>query len=164
MQEKVDRIISKGREFLGIPYDPWNPEVSLYGDKGPFWSFNGPAPGFLAVKKGLLNCVGFINVLRRELGLEIPGAAEQSFYAGGTYEWYVYLDSRKKLQPFKEGVNYPRGSLLLRKFHSQADDGHLAILTGKNTVLHSIRDHGVCQTELWKGYYDAVCLPEDWLQ
>jgi hypothetical protein len=164
MEEKIDHILAKGKEYSRVRYKPWNPKASCYGDNGPFWAFNGPAPELIAVKAGLLNCAGLINVLRRELGLEIPGATEQSFYAGGTYEWYVYLDSRKKLGPFYIGYDYPRGTLLLRRFHNELDDGHLAIVSGKNTVLHSIHGQGVCETEIRKRYYDVACLPKDWLQ
>lgn len=163
MEEKVEFILSKGNEYIGIPYKAWHPNLSCYGDKAPFWAFNGPVPELLAVKKGFLNSAGLINLLRRELCLEVPGAFEESIYAGNSYEWYIYLDSYKKLKPFKEGVYYPRGTLLLRRFHSQRDEGHLAIISGKNTVLHSIRSHGVCETEITNGYYHAICLPKDWL-
>jgi hypothetical protein len=163
MEERVGIILSKGKEYMGIPYKAWHPNLSCYGDKGPFWAFNGPPPDFSAVKTGLLNSAGLINLLRRELFLEVPGAFEESIYAGGTYEWYVFLDSYKKLKPFKEGVTYPLGTLLLRRFHSQRDEGHMAIISGKNTILSSIRSHGVCETEISRGYYHAVCRPEDWL-
>lgn len=163
MQEKVDILLSKAKEYIGIPYKPWNPNLSLYGDHGPFWSFNGPEPSFDRVKKELLNCVGFINVLRRHLNLEIPGATEQTYYAGGTYEWFVYLDSRGKLRPYREGKEYPRGTLLIRRFRDQNDDGHVAIVIGKNRVIHSIRSLGVCEGPLWEGYYEYACLPHDWL-
>ena len=164
MEIKVRRALAKAEEYMGIPYSAWRPDVSCYGDHGPFWSYNGPAPSFDRVKRELLNCVGLINVVRRDLGLEIPGADEQRYYAGGTYEWFTYLDHKKKLKKFEPSRIYPDGTLLLRCFRSQEDDGHVAIICGPNQVVHSIRDQGVCRSQIWPDYYEYVCAPADWLQ
>jgi hypothetical protein len=164
MEARIQRCLAKADEYIGIPYSGWNPDVSCYGDHGPFWSFNGPAPSFDRVKRELLNCVGLINIIRRDFGLEIPGAAEQTYYAGGTYEWYTYLDRKRKLKPFDPTKQYPKGTLLLRCFRDQDDDGHLAILRDKQKVVHSIRAGGVTHGGIWPDYYEFVCAPEDWLQ
>lgn len=164
MESKVHYILAKADEYIGIAYSAWNPDVSCYGDHGPFWSYNGPAPSLDRVKQELLNCVGLINVLRRELGLAVPGAAEHKYYAGGTYEWYSYFDFQKKLEPYDSKKEYPRGTLLLRRFRNQEDDGHLAIIRNKKQVIHSIKVYGVRHDIIWQDYYEYVCLPEDWLQ
>ncbi len=178
MEERVQRCLAKANEFIGIPYSPWNPNVSCYGDHGPFWSFNGPAPTTEQVKEGLLNCVGLVNVIRRDLGLEIPGATDQSFYAGGTHEWCTYLNTLGHLQSFKITKVYPKGTLLLRRYRSEQDDGHVAIVSDKRQIIHSVRRDddneygivsirgagGVKKDIIWRGYYDYACPPEGWLQ
>jgi hypothetical protein len=164
MESKIQRCLAKADEYIGIPYSGWNPNVSCFGDHGPFWSFNGPAPSFDRVKRELLNCVGLINVIRRDLGLEIPGAADQTYYAGGTYEWYMYLDRKKKLHSFDPKKTYPKGTLLLRCYRDEEDDGHLAIIRDKQKVVHSIRAGGVKHDIVWPNYYEYACAPEDWLQ
>jgi cell wall-associated NlpC family hydrolase len=164
MESRVQQALAKADEYIGILYSPWNPNASCYGDHGPFWSFNGPAPSLERVERELLNCAGLINIIRRELGLKIPGAAEQTYYAGGTYEWFTYLDRKKKLHHFDSTKHYPKGTLLLRCFRNKDDDGHLAIVRGKQKVIHSIRNYGVIHDSVWPTYYEFVCLPEDWLQ
>lgn len=162
--ERVEYILSKAEELIGIEYNPWNPNISCYGNHGPFWAFHAPCPSLDLIKKGQLNCAGFINILRRDLNLEIPGAFDESYYAGGTYEWYIYLDSREYLVAFQKNIDYPRGTLLLRRYRDVEDDGHLAIVTGRDTVVHSIKGKGVTHDSLWPDYYEYVCYPEDWLQ
>lgn len=161
--EIVDAILFIAEQFLGIPYKPWDPNVTCYGNHGPFWAFHAPCPTLMEIKKGQMNCAGFINLLRRVYDQEIPGVYEESYYAGGTYEWYIYLDSREILIPFDKNMDYPRGTLLLRKYRDEKDDGHLAIITGKGTVIHSIKEKGVVHDSLWPGYYEYVCFPMDWI-
>ncbi len=163
MDSRIQLILQKAKTFLGIAYSPWIPSKSCLGDCGPFWAFNGPPVSLKKIQCELLNCVGLINVLRRELSLEIPGVTTESFYAGGTYEWCLYLQNQEKLLPFDPTISYPLGTLLLRNFHSIEDEGHLAILSGPNQVIHSIREKGVIQASLWKDYFEFVCLPNNWL-
>ena len=163
MDSRIQTAIKKANEYIGIPYSPWIPSKSCFGDHGPFWSYNGPAPSFDKITKELLNCVGLSNVIRRFFQLEIPGVKEESFYAGGTYEWFLYLQNKQKLQPFNPSTVYPKGTLLLRCFHSEEDEGHLAIVTGPSTVIHSIRTRGVTNDMLWENYFEFACLPEHWL-
>jgi hypothetical protein len=67
-----------------------------------------------------------INLVCREFCVEIPGVAERSPYAGGTYEWCKYLNSKGALSRFVEGE-----ILLLRRYFSESDQGHIAILCVK---------------------------------
>ncbi len=164
MDSRISFILEKAKSFLGIAYSPWIPSKSCLGDSGPFWSFNGPPVPLEKIQSELLNCVGLINVLRRELHLEIPGVTNESFYAGGTYEWCLYLQTKEKLLPIDPKITYPIGTLLLRDYHSIEDEGHLAIVIGPNQVIHSIREKGVIQDSLWEDYFEFACLPENWLQ
>ncbi len=157
-------VISFGKLYLRIPYRWWDPNVSCYGDCGPFWAFEGPPPSLLQVQKGQLNCAGFVNVVCRHLGIKIPGVEDKSYYAGGTYEWFVYLDAKRKLHPFIAGTEYPVGSLLLRRYRSEQDQGHLAIAFGPGKVIHSYPEKGVCIDRIYEKYYEFVALPADWIQ
>ena len=164
MNTTVELILKKAKECLGIPYSPWIPSKSCLGDHGPFWAFHGPPVPLEKIQQELLNCVGLINVVRRDLGLEIPGVSTESFYAGGTNEWVHYLLHQDKLTPFDASISYPPGTLLLRGYHTDEDEGHVAILTGPKTVIHSIRVHGVTNDMIWENYFEFACLPEYWLQ
>jgi cell wall-associated NlpC family hydrolase len=157
-------IISYAKRYLGVPYRSWDPAVSCYGDSGPFWAFEGAPPPLSRIKKELMNCAGFMNVLCRHLGIKIPGTEDESYYAGGTYEWYVYLDGKKKLHPFVEGKDYPVGSLLLRRYKSEEDQGHLAIVFGPKKVIHSYSEKGVTIDRIYEKYYEFVSLPGEWIQ
>ncbi len=157
-------VISVGKLYLRVPYRFWDPNVSCYGDCGPFWAFEGGAPPRQRVQKEQLNCAGFVNVVCRHLGIKIPGVEEQSYYAGGTYEWYVYLDGKKRLHPYVEGVDYPAGSLLLRRYRSEQDQGHLAIVFGPGKVIHSYPEKGVCIDRIYEKYYEFVSLAAEWIQ
>ena len=156
-------VISYAKLYLGISYRCWDPTVSCYGDSGPFWAFEGAAPPLARVKKEYLNCAGLLNVICRHMGIKIPGTDDESYYAGGTYEWFVYLDRKKKLRPFVEGHEYPVGSLLLRRYKSEEDQGHLALVFGHGKHIHSWPEVGVCITQIEKNYYEFVALPADWI-
>ena len=42
-------------------------------DKGPFWCVNEKTPLMMQVKKSGLNCTGLANLVRRHMGLQVPG-------------------------------------------------------------------------------------------
>lgn len=157
-------VINLAKLYLGIPYRWWDPNVSCYGECGPFWAFPGGVPSIPRIQKEHLNCAGLLNIICRHLGVEIPGVAEHSYYAGGTYEWFVYLDRNKKLRPYVEGTEYPVGTLLLRRYRSEDDQGHLAFVYGQGKHIHSWPEGGVCVTPIEKDYYEFVALPADWVQ
>ena len=146
---------------------------------------------FDTIKQKGINCVGLINIIRRCLALKIPGL-KKSNYAGGTYEWYKYLKKHKKLHKFNINKSYPSGTILIRKYKSETDQGHVAIIKNNNdeTVLeqklihaysNTILSHeyntqkyfepgltiddSVSQSHSWylEGTYTHVCLPENWL-
>jgi hypothetical protein len=98
------------------------------------------------------------------MGIKIPGVEENSYYAGGTYEWFVYLDAKKKLRTFVEGTDYPIGSVLLRRYRSEEDQGHVALVFGPGKVIHSYPEKGVCIDRIYANYYEFVALPADWIQ
>jgi uncharacterized protein YycO len=67
------------------------------------------------------------------------------------------------LHPFKSWLIYPEGTLLLRKYRSEEDQGHLAIYMAANSIVHSWPETGSCFATIEPHYYEYVCLPEDWM-
>ena len=65
--------------------------IQSYGDSNDEIDFD-------SVAENGINCVGLLNIIRRTLGLEVPGVIEEKKYSGGTYEWYKYLKKNKKLK------------------------------------------------------------------
>tara|TARA_B100001094_G_C18184610_1_gene802972 strand:+ start:2904 stop:3476 length:573 start_codon:yes stop_codon:yes gene_type:complete len=144
---------------------------------------------FDIIKENGINCVGLINIIRRCLNLEIPGLNESN-YAGGTYEWFKYLKKNKKLKKFNINKIYPNGTLLLRDYKNEFDQGHVAIIyeSNKENILESKLLHAYANTGFNKfnnkhvepgltidselqishnwfenGTYTHICLPENWL-
>lgn len=148
---------------LGIPYRFWDPAVSCAGDHGPFWAFNGPLPTREQMEEGQMNCAGFLNLVCRALGVPIPGADAQYYYAGGTKVWVDYLKDNGVLKPFKPWIVYPEGTLLLRDYKSEEDQGHIAFYMGPNSIAHSWPEGGTCFATIQPHYYEFVCLPEGWM-
>lgn len=149
--------------LLDVPYKFWNPNVSCAGDHGPFWAHNGPLPSHKAIEEGQMNCAGFLNLLCRSQGISIPGADEKDYYAGGTRVWHDYLQQKGVLHPFRPWLLYPKGTLLLRNYRSEEDQGHLALYMGPNSIVHSWPETGSCFATIQPYYYEFVCLPEDWM-
>jgi cell wall-associated NlpC family hydrolase len=157
----MEHLLQYGKTFLGIPYRAWNPEQSCLGDHGPFWAFPGAVPHLQIVQKEQMNCAGFINLLCRKQGKPIPGVAEASYTAGGTGDWYLFL--KEKLICYDPTVVYPAGTLLLRRYRNEEDQGHLAVSLGDGTVLHSWTTQGVAIDTTFPDYYEFSCRPEDWI-
>jgi hypothetical protein len=150
--------MSYAEQFLGIPYRWWNPSVSCCENTGPFWASEGPEVPIGEVQKGQMNCAGLLNLICRKFGLEIPGAKEKFFYAGGTRCWWLYFERKGLLQPFDPLVEYPKGTLLLRDYKSEDDQGHIAFVYDRTRVLHSWPDNGVAIEETAPNYYEAVVV------
>jgi hypothetical protein len=53
--------------------------------------------------------------------------------------------------------------LLLRRYVSEDDQGHLAIYMGPNSIVHSCPERGSCYDTIQPDYYEFVCLPDDWM-
>jgi hypothetical protein len=112
---------------------------------------------------GHMNCAGFINVLCLHEKKLIPGIHSKSFYAGGTAMWHSFLDDRS--EPFDLSKDYPNGTLLLRNYRSENDQGHLAVLVSSKTIAHSWPEKGVLLEDLstfleTNGHaYFEVCVP-----
>jgi len=145
-------------------------------NRSPFWVDNSTAPPAELVKREGCNCAGLINLIRRKLNLSIPGVEFKLYYAGGTYVWFEYLKYFNFIDNLDLDSEYPIGTLLIRKYRSLEDQGHLAILltTGRlldQKVLHCYPEKGiqiddkVSLSHYWlpNGYYEYICKPDYWL-
>lgn len=167
----------------------WNSDMKDCGPQA--YSESNEDVNFENIKKKGINCVGLINIIRRSLDLEIAGFGISN-YAGGTYEWYKYLKKNKKLEKINFKKSYPYGTLLIRKYKNEYDQGHLGIVQECNhnetildqKLLHAYAlenfdennpnkhikpgltiDNKVKISHNWfdKGTYTHICLPENWL-
>lgn len=149
--------------LIGTRYVWWTADMP---DCGPmaYASNDKSVPNEIEVKITGMNCVGLINLMRRFKGLDVPGVKEQEKYAGGTYVWFNYLLERDLLKSYIEEETYPLGTLLLRPYTNEQDQGHVAVVCANNKVLHCYPQAGLCiENFAWKDYYTHVCAPADWL-
>jgi hypothetical protein len=169
--KKVNKAINYVKKFKGMKYKYFaNDKKWPEKDEAPFWIQNAKPPPFSKVYKDGANCAGLMNLVRRFMGLDIPGDAK---YAGGTHDWFSYLKKRKILEKINHNKVYPPGTLLLQNYNPK-DQGHVActIDSSKKGILdskmiHNINGEGTVITQL-KYYprYDRfthICLPQNWL-
>ena len=165
--------------LMNIRYQWWLEGPT--GTEAPFYAENGPPPPLYQIKSNGLNCAGFINLLCRYQGLEVPGVKEGLWNAGGTSLWFHTLQKEGRLKRFEPTQHYPEGTLLLRGYTSVFDQGHLAITMGMNRIAHCYPDDpnpvpntlvkpGVLIEPLnlsmawgFDGYYTHTVAPEDWI-
>lgn len=127
--------------MLGIPYRWYDENVDTFNGIDKFWCENTPAPSAFEIIKNdkSIVCTGFINLLRRKLGLDIPGLDGNirgkykelyRKYPGGTGAWFLYLNQRKCLEKLDMNMKYPKGTLLLARFknNGEFDQGHAAVV------------------------------------
>lgn len=163
-------IIDYIQELIGTSYVWWK-EGDTISSKAPFWAEDYNIPSSELIKKSGCNCAGFINLICRFANLYIPGLKMNLAYAGGTYIWYQQLRENKLLEPFRPESNYPPGTLLLRDYTSELDQGHIAIVLDNYKLAHCYPDKGITIDEsylvshnwLSGGYYTNICMPEKWL-
>jgi hypothetical protein len=189
--DTVHAALQYARSFLGIPYK-WHRADEPIAPDDKFWASNEPltitAEAIRQAGKSIV-CTGLVNLVRRHLGLTVPGF--DTPYPGTTGAWFSYLATAERLEPITMHAHYPAGTLLLRDFDSiEADQGHVAILAEApagepitaGTLLHAYADvpyddaaEGPAGTtgftpfseshayDSEKGYYTHICRPEDWI-
>lgn len=158
---------------------------------GPFWVSNSEAPPSGDVMAESCTCTGLINLMRRKIGLEIPGLDRPDYeFPGGTWCWFNHLKKKGKLKNFNINMIYPKGTLLLRPYRNESEQGHMAVVYTDNPrnvlyakLIHSYSKDGtphpgrkglygvkidaaVGMSHFWdpKGFYTHACLPKDWLR
>jgi hypothetical protein len=189
-KNRTERALRFARSLVGVPYVCWD-GGEILGNRGPFWASNEPIPPASRIKLQGCSCAGLINLIRRQLRLQVPGVAELGDrFAGGTYTWFRYLQKRGALIEFDSAKSYPRGTLLIRRYKGPQDQGHLAVVLSEHRrgvlyakLLHCysldanprpgskarggvLIDSAVGISHFWKpeGYYTHASLPEGWLR
>lgn len=186
--ELINKTINYAKEFNNFPYKCCGkqPPKNIINDKGPFWFSNEKPPELNKIKKIGLNCVGFINLIRRFNRLQVPGKVTGQKltplikkWPGSTSAWFHYLKNEERLEIIDFKKIYPKGTLLLQDFNSN-DQGHVAFtINGENnlfesTIIHSINNKNIDKKyqkviiEKVKDYYNYkrfthICLPQNWL-
>ena len=174
----MDFIIKYLKKYEGMKYTKYNFKTPIMDKNEPFWVSNTKLPEFSYIYEKGSTCVGLINIVRRHLGLKIPGLEENYNCPGGTGSWFKYLNEKDRLLEIDFFSVYPNGTLLLQDFNV-IDQGHVAVVTETNgTLLESIIIHNIndnCNEKYNKVIIEKlndypnnkrfthICLPENWL-
>jgi len=174
---------------MKMPYRWWDTDNDKSID--PMYAHNSFSEIDLdKVQKNGLNCAGVINLVRLNLGLQVPGVDEKHKWAGGTTIWFRYLKKKNWLEPFDLEKRYPKGTLLIRNYTSKYQQGHVAVIVSdnkeiqpwENYLIHSIPEvrpkilpkgpvsFGMRKMKIIESYnlsenqqYTHVVLPKYWL-
>lgn len=118
----IDDCLFYALSLVGIPYR-WYREGEHITGTDKFWASNEPAPSAVQIRDNDLSivCAGLINLMRRYVGLPVPGVdgsmgEDGVKWPGTTSAWFKYLKMQGKLEPIYTVKKYPRGTLLLRPF------------------------------------------------
>lgn len=188
--KKVCKAIRYAKRFENFPYKLCGSQPpNTTKDYEPFWFQNEKPPELNVVKKKGLSCVGLANLVRRYMGLQVPGKVTGQKlkpivkkWPGSTSAWFHYLKTEKRLEKIDFNKVYPKGTLLLQDYNPK-DEGHVAftINSSKNgliesKIIHSINDRDRATGKIYKkvtiekvkDYYNYkrhthICLPQNWL-
>lgn len=141
----IRSVMQYATTLLNIPYR-WHKNGDKISSTDKFWAENGPIVTAQYIKEhnNSIVCTGLINLMRRFMGLTIPGidgtlGQDGIDFPGTTGIWFYYLHSKGRLQTIDINKNYPSGTLLIRNFRDlETDQGHVAVLY--NQGIHSIMD------------------------
>jgi len=154
----IESAIEYATTLIGSPFRWYDPESDSFNGTDKFWCENAPPPSVSDIIENdkSIVCAGFPNLLRRKLGLCIPGLNGNingkykeyyKKYPGGTGAWFLYLFQRKRLEKLDMKKRYPKGTLLLARFKdNETDQGHLAVVYADNKtindqlIIHSVPD------------------------
>ena len=134
----------------------------------------------LLKKEGCV-CVGFSNLVRRFMNLDIPGkikGRKVHFWPGGTEAWFSYLKKEKRLEKIDFNKVYPKGTLLVQNFNPK-DQGHIAITINSSKkglletkIIHNVAEKGrtfygtyIHKVKDYSNYkrHTHICLPQNWI-
>ena len=100
----IKEALNFAKKLENFKYACWKPSIGFPTIDGPpFWSVNEKVPDLKTIKDNGLCCTGLANLIRRYLGLQIPGhitlnnQKKRSKYTGTTGEWFIYLKKNKNL-------------------------------------------------------------------
>ena len=177
----IKNVLEYAKTLLGIKYALWE-GGSLTTNVYPFYVNVPPSDMNISFfRKHGMNCAGFINILLWKFGRGVPfsGDAEVDEWRGGTYFWHHYFDKIGALKVFDIDAKYPVGTLFLRKYVDEKEQGHVAVLCELDSmcgkIIHSYKDErlgygGVAINTLRdshfiepEGFYQFAVLPKNWL-
>jgi cell wall-associated NlpC family hydrolase len=150
------KVIEYGKQFIGTKYEWW--KGGEIPTKAPMWAeHNKQAPEKKEISS--VNCAGLLNLIWRHFGIELPYSPRGGI--GGTLAYYEYYS--KTLEIFDPQKTYSQGTLLLRKYRNEDDQGHVALIADDQFVLQAIPDEGVTLKYTLKeshaGYFYEFTVP-----
>lgn len=111
----------------------WWYKGDAINENGPFYYENKTPPSIEQMQNEGINCAGLINVLFRYMKKKLPSEG------GGTEGWFQHFNrnviGKNNLLPINLNKDYPTGTILLRDYHNEKDQGHLAIVYDGNKKL-----------------------------
>ena len=136
-------------------------------------SYINEIPKIEFIKQNGINNSGFINLLRQKSGKKVIGNGEIK-------DWFDYFECNKLIHEFDYKVDYPIGTLFIRKYYNVQDQGHLAVYYSKGkdnnvffgNIIHAYSNNNSCvgitnfgesYFSYENGYYEYIVLPKDWL-
>lgn len=150
--KQINKVITYAKSLIGVPYR-WHRDGDSIQPDDKFWAENGPVVTREEIDQSdkCIVCTGLINLMRRFMGLSIPGLdgklndIEGNKFAGTTGIWFAYLDRAGRLEPIDVNRKYPKGTLVIRDFSDvETDQGHVAVVideSGDNIldqrIIHS---------------------------
>lgn len=162
-----------------IKYKWWF-EGDIIDKNGPFYYENEKVPNIEQMQKEGINCAGLINICFRYLEIKLPTEG------GGTDGWFLHYSKKLNMFPINLEFIYPVGTILLRNYSSEQDQGHLAIVYDstrkiKDTkIIHAyccgdmnrilndpgivVEDFSVSHAWFKNGTYTHVLLPCQWMK
>lgn len=191
-KKEVNKAIRYAKKFENYPYTLCGnqPPKNTINDKGPFWFSNEKPPEMNIIKKKGMNCVGLANLVRRYMGLQIPGkvigqklTSIVKLWPGSTSAWFHYLKTQKRLEKIDFNKVYPKGTLLLEDFNPK-NSGHVAITINsskkgllESKIIHALNWRNNEPKKLFRKVsieklkeserpyklYTHICLPQNWL-
>ena len=115
-----------------IKYKYWF-DGDLINEEAPFYSINKDLPPLKEIEKNGINCAGLINIFCRKFS-KIPFLTEYDIVddknvtnKGGTDSWFLHLYKNNLLEKINIFKSYPTGTLLVRNYINEYNQGHLAI-------------------------------------
>ncbi len=191
-QATIEEAIRYAKSFIGIPYR-WHRTGDKIQGNDKFWAENGYTVTSEEIREDdkCIVCTGLVNLVRRMLGLSIPGLAselgeEGLEFPGTTGVWFWVFKNKGRLEEVNFHRKYPIGTLLLADYVSDERQGHVAIIANdkgntfkEQEILHATSDVSYAESETMRNVGDVriepllnttdwfqithVCLPENWL-
>ncbi len=139
-QKKINKVIVYAKTLINVPYR-WHRDGDKIQGDDKFWAKNAPhvTRDEINTQDKCIVCTGLINLMRRFLGLSIPGLdgslndIEGDKFPGTTGIWFNYLLRKNRLEKLDVKKKYPKGTLILKNFEDvENDQGHVAVIIDDN--------------------------------